>query len=85
MDMADERCVFCLDKKSHPKFIRCGHAFCRKCIIKYIRHANQHGYRKRCPICRRRFWFLQKSPKTRRVNGSVTHAMNIQIHIRISS
>ncbi len=45
-------CSICRDLMFRPVSLSCQHVFCLHCLEEHIRHS-----RKRCPICRSRFFF----------------------------
>ncbi|KAH8398974.1 hypothetical protein KR222_006401 [Zaprionus bogoriensis] len=52
-----ESCVFCLAPKQNEVKLFCKHSFCYECIDVYCKKIR---FNRRCPICRRNFWYYEK-------------------------
>ncbi len=48
-DVSDVQCEICKDVWFQPATLKCGHTFCRKCIVDQLEHPN--GLK--CPTCRK--------------------------------
>ena len=45
----DWECAICMDVMINPVKTKCGHSFCKHCIVRYLKNR----YEKACPFCRR--------------------------------
>ena len=49
------KCAVCHERMTSPKFLSCGHTFCKECINNVHRNRTYQTNEARCPVCRRKF------------------------------
>jgi hypothetical protein len=48
----DSACTICLGEFDNPVTTKCGHAFCRDCVVEWERTERLAGRKPSCPVCR---------------------------------